>query len=153
MARRSRYQTKQMNLLAAYLAGKQGEHVTAGDICEYFTREGESIGTATVYRHLERMVDQGVVAKYTVDGTSGACFEYVGDQAADSRQTCYHCKCEVCGKLIHVTCREVSVFARHMEEHHGFELNPVRTVFYGICADCRQAKENAGKGTACDEES
>ena len=138
MPRKSQYQTKQMSLLAAYLAGKEGQHVTAGDICDYFAREGESISTATVYRHLERMVAQGTVAKYTVDGTSGSCFEYIGGREPSDRQTCYHCKCEICGKLIHVTCSEVEVLARHMEEKHGFELNPIRTVFYGVCADCRK---------------
>ena len=98
MPRKSQYQTKQMSLLAAYLAGKEGQHVTAGDICEYFAREGESIGTATVYRHLERMVAQGTVAKYTVDGTSGSCFEYIGSRSPSEHPACYHCKCEVCGK-------------------------------------------------------
>jgi ABC-type Zn uptake system ZnuABC Zn-binding protein ZnuA len=57
-------------------------------------------------------------------------FIYVG--------ACYHCKCEKCGKLIHLQCDEVENLRKHMMEHHSFEMNPVRTVFYGICSDCRK---------------
>ena len=57
----------------------QGSHVTVNEICEYFKNQGISVGTTTVYRHLEKMVREGVVAKYVVDGTSSACFEYTGE--------------------------------------------------------------------------
>lgn len=55
----------------------EGKHVTVSDICKYFKSQGISIGTTTVYRQLDRMVEQGLVAKYVVDGTSSACFEYL----------------------------------------------------------------------------
>lgn len=50
----------------------------------------------------------------------------------------YHCKCEKCGKLIHLHCHEVEELSQHMMEHHSFELNAMRTVFYGVCSECRQ---------------
>lgn len=86
------------------------------------------------------MVEEGIVAKYTVDGTSSACFEYLGDEEHVHAGTCYHCKCEKCGKLIHLQCEEVENLRKHMMEHHGFEMNPVRIVFYGLCSDCRKNK-------------
>ena len=135
---RSRYQTKQMTQMLRFLEGSKGRHVTAGDISAYFKEQGISVGTTTVYRHLERMVEQGLVAKYVVDGSSSACYEYIGDSC--SKNACYHCKCEVCGKLIHLHCEEVENLSRHMKLHHDFELDPQRTVFYGICADCRGEK-------------
>ena len=82
------------------------------------------------------MVKEGTVAKYVVDEKSSACFEYIGEQ--DEGHHCYHCKCEKCGKLIHLHCHEVEELSRHMMEHHGFELNAMRTVFYGVCSECRQ---------------
>jgi Fur family ferric uptake transcriptional regulator len=100
---------------------------------------GSPIGTATVYRQLERMVDEGLVQKYTIDANTPACFEYVG---ADSHagEACFHCKCEKCGRLIHLHCEELQGLSEHIREHHGFRINPMRTVFYGLCDACREAE-------------
>ena len=138
---RSRYQTKQMTQMLTFLESRKGTHVTAGDISAYFKEQGISVGTTTVYRHLERMVEQGLVAKYVVDGSSSACYEYIGESCI--RTACYHCKCEVCGKLIHLPCEEVENLSRHMKEHHDFVMDPQRTVFYGICSACRGEKNVA----------
>jgi Fe2+ or Zn2+ uptake regulation protein len=99
-----------------------------------------------LYRQLERMVSEGTVSKYIIDESAGACFAYIGSEShlADS---CYHCKCERCGKLIHMECEELNHIAAHLKADHGFRLNPMRTVFYGVCADCA-GKEDAEDGTA-----
>ena len=133
------YKTKQMSEILTFLKSVQGEHVTVKDICDYFASQGISVGTTTVYRHLEKMVQEGLVAKYIIDGTSSACFEYTGSSGEDEgkKQTCYHCKCEKCGKLIHLHCDEVESFRQHMIDHHQFEMNCARTVFYGICSECK----------------
>ena len=133
---RAQYKTKQMTELLAFLKSVQGSHVTVKDICDYFEIRGITVGTTTIYRQLEKMVSEGLVAKYVVDGTSSACFEYTGDEE-ESQAVCYHCKCEKCGKLIHLHCDEVENLKQHMLEHHDFEMNPLRTVFYGLCSECR----------------
>lgn len=138
MTRKAPYKTKQMTELLSYLKASSGEHVTVGDISNYFKQQGITVSTTTVYRHLEKMVEQGVVAKYIIDGTSSACFEYLGDMHQREQAVCYHCKCEKCGKLIHLHCHEVAGLQQHMMEAHGFAMNSMRTVFYGICAECRQ---------------
>lgn len=134
---RAQYKTKQMTELLAFLKSVQGSHVTVKDICDYFETRGIAVGTTTIYRQLEKMVSEGLVAKYVVDGTSSACFEYTGDKE-ESHAVCYHCKCEKCGKLIHLQCDEVENLKQHMLEHHDFEMNPLRTVFYGLCSECRR---------------
>lgn len=133
---RAQYKTKQMTELLAFLKSVQGSHVTVKDICDYFEIRGITVGTTTIYRQLEKMVSESLVAKYVVDGTSSACFEYTGDEE-ESQAVCYHCKCEKCGKLIHLQCDEVENLKQHMLEHHDFEMNPLRTVFYGLCSECR----------------
>ena len=49
-------------------------------------------------------------------------------------------KCEKCGKLIHLQCNEVESLKQHMMEHHGFEMDSLRTVFYGICSECKKTQ-------------
>lgn len=139
MAQKAQYKTKQMAELLTFLKSVQGSHVTVSDICDHFKRDGITVGTTTVYRHLDRMVKQGLVAKYVVEGTNSACFEYIGGQETCEQPECYHCKCQKCGKLIHVKCTEVAVLGQHMLEHHDFEMDSRRTVFYGICGECREA--------------
>ena len=126
------YKTRQMTELLTFLKSVQGSHVTT---------KGIAVGTTTIYRHLEKMVEEGVVTKYVVDGTSSACFEYTGNSKKEDREPCYHCKCEKCGKLIHLQCDEVESLKQHMLEHHSFEMDSMRTVFYGICNDCREIQD------------
>lgn len=70
------------------------------------------MGMATVYRLLDKLVDEGVIAKYNIDAGTPACFSHLGTHL--SQETCYHCKCSVCGKLIHMHCEEL----------------PARSIFY-----------------------
>ena len=134
----SQYRTKQREALISYLRTVPGRHVTAGDICAHFAASGTPIGTATVYRQLEGLVDEGLVNKYIIDSGSPACFEFVGENVHIDGAACYHCKCEKCGKLIHLRCEELSGLGEHLSLRHGFSVNPMRTVFYGVCADCRR---------------
>lgn len=136
MGNKAPYQTKQRDELLTFLEGIGQRHITVGDICEYFKTIGRPIGTATVYRQLEKMVEQGIVTKYTIDPGSPACFEYIGANSHHHEGTCYHCKCEICGKIVHMHCEELPSVQEHIKLHHGFVIDPVRTVFYGICADC-----------------
>ncbi len=137
MPRKSTYKTKHMDELLAYMKEMKGQHVTVNDVSVHFANAGTAIGTTTLYRNLERLVEQGVVAKYVIDGTSSACFEYVGRDEKE-QETCYHCKCEKCGKVIHLACDEVACLGNHIMEHHGFAIDYHRTVFYGLCAECRE---------------
>ena len=130
---KSKYKTKQKEILLDFLKEKSGEHVTAGLVCEHFKRLGAPIGQSTIYRHLESLVDEGFVNKYVIDANSPACFEYVGQGGTE---ICFHCKCEKCGKVIHLHCEELEMIREHLRGSHHFELNPLRTVLYGLCPDC-----------------
>ena len=130
------YKTKQRELLLDYLEQVPGIHVTVNDVCEHCKKIGRPIGQTTVYRQLERMVDEGLVNKYILDGNSAACFEYVPESDQTETQSCFHCKCEQCGRLIHLQCEELAAIGDHLQKHHQFLLNPMRTVFYGLCEDC-----------------
>lgn len=138
MTSKVQYKTRQMTELLSYLKSVQGSHVTVNDICEYFSSEGIAVGTTTVYRNLERMVKQGLVARYVIEGSSSAYFEYIGERDSISHSASFHCKCQKCGNLIHLQCSEVVNLGQHMLEHHGFEMDSLRTVFYGLCGECRK---------------
>lgn len=137
MATQTKYKTKQSEELIAYLQSVPGEHLTVQDICHYFQQHGTKIGTTTVYRQLERLVADGQVLKSFSDAGSSACFEYVGKKESCHQSSCFHCKCEKCGKLIHLQCDTLAKVQQHILQQHGFSFDTRRTVFYGLCESCQ----------------
>ncbi len=136
------YKTKQRQAILDFLIENKDKHVTAASISDHLERDGARVGTTTIYRHLDKLLEQGLVRKYTVDGTTSACFQY-----ADQNEQCknhFHLKCEKCGKLIHLNCSHTAQLCSHIFDEHGFEINNYRTVFYGICKGC---KENQAEET------
>ena len=135
MEKKSKYNTKQRDLLIEYLKTVPHTHVTAADIREHFSGIGINIGVSTIYRQLERLVEEGTVKKYTIDSISPACFEY--DSGIDEENNaCFHCKCIECGRLIHLQCEEIKEISEHLYNVHNFTMMSGRTVFYGLCENC-----------------
>ncbi len=141
---KTKYRTRQQDLLLSYLKEMQGTHFTAEDLRIHFEQSGTPLGTATLYRHLEKLVSDGLVNKYIIDEHSAACFEYIGDSCHEKApEVHFHLKCEVCGILIHLECDELACISAHLQKEHGFTLNPLRTVFYGVCAKCAKKEETS----------
>ena len=72
MSSRTQYKTKQREALFTYFASIPGQHFTVNDVCAYFHAQGYPIGMTTVYRQLDRMVDEGLVNKYIIDANTPA---------------------------------------------------------------------------------
>ena len=139
MATSSTYKTKQGTQLLAYLRSTKGGHTTVNDISAYFHAQGTPIGMATIYRQLDRLVESGMVNKYNLSQSSSAFFEYVDREESCHQQTCFHCKCQACGILIHLKCGEMEEMQHHLLKGHGFSLDPVHTVLYGLCQGCTKS--------------
>ena len=139
---KAKYRTRQQDLLLSYLRQTQGKHFTAEDVRAHFEQTNAAIGTATVYRNLEKLVSEGILTKYVIDEHSAACFEYTGERCCRDEEKHFHLKCEVCGRLIHLECDELACISMHLQKDHGFTMNPLRTVFYGVCAECGKKGEH-----------
>lgn len=133
MKRSTKYHTKQSEAVLAYIMSLKGEHITAGQIVAYFKNQQTPIGVATIYRHLDRLVETGTVHRYMLDGISGACYQYISKE-----HECHqvHFKCEECGLILHVECDLMASVPQHVYEEHAFQINPMKTVFYGKCSNC-----------------
>ena len=84
---------------------------------------------------LEKLVDEGVAVKSTPVGEKIACFEIINRDECEAPH-CYHMKCLVCGKLIHLDCDEVERLCVHMLDEHGFRIDMASTVLFGTCKEC-----------------
>lgn len=145
MAKKGEYQTRQKACLLDYLESNADRHVTAGELIRALDALGTPLSVSTVYRQLERLEFEGLVRRYTIDDRGSACWQYSG--GTQSCHTHFHLKCTRCSRLFHLDCAHLNEIAAHVAEDHGFQIDPGRTVFYGICADCQAKSQNNGKET------
>jgi len=136
MKRPDSYKTKQREAILDYIVSLEGAHVTAAQIALHFEQEDVSIGKTTIYRHLEKLTENGNLRRYVTDGISGACYQYVGNEIINN--THLHLKCEQCGELFHLECDALDDLEQHVLDEHAFQVNTTKTVLYGTCDDCLQ---------------
>lgn len=128
------YNTKQKSAIMSCVKTMGDKHFTIDSLCEKMQKGGEMIGRTTVYRFVEKLSAEGVLRKYNALSGESVCYQYVGEN--NSCHEHFHLKCEKCGKLFHMDCREMSELVEHIKSHHGFYLNPLKTVIYGVCEVC-----------------
>lgn len=129
------YRTRQREVILEFLKNSDSRHVSIEEVLEHIKAAGEKVGRTTIYRYMEKLTDEGVLRKYFIEEGAGACYQYVNPQK-NCREH-FHLKCLKCGSLIHVECEYLEQIGSHILTHHGFEVDNTKTVFYGICRDCR----------------
>ena len=133
------YHTKQQNAILQFLIASDQKYHTVSQIAEYLKERGESVGLTTIYRQLDKFQKEGIVQKIVLDGNSGACYQYVGTQ----EESKFLLKCEDCGDIMDMDCGHMSELYEHVRQEHHFNVNPHRTMFYGVCEKCLD-KEKKG---------
>lgn len=131
------YKTKQKGIIEGSVRETAGSHFTVEDIFVKLRVSGHEIGKATVYRHINELVQEGVLKKYNAESGRSACFEYIDKE--DS--SIYHFKCTSCNNLIHVDCPSLSQVKEHLLQEHGFMVDTSKVVFVGECENCRKNKQ------------
>lgn len=139
MKRDAGYNTKQKEKLLSYLIKNKDKHTNVQEISAFLSSEGTPVGVATIYRQLDRLVEQGLVRKYAFDGKTCACYQYIENE--EQCRSHFHLKCLSCGRLIHLDCGHLAELTRHIEDEHGFAIDYAQTVFYGLCSDCRGGED------------
>ncbi len=127
------YRTKQRELVLDCLRRHADAYLTAKQVEDELQRQGSAVGLATVYRNLERLEEDGLVARSTVGGTGGVCFRLLSEAPAHSR---FYLKCESCGRMEPVGCSEIGGLYDHISREHHVRIDPVKTVLFGTCSTC-----------------
>ena len=141
------YHTKQKERILDLLKTCAGEHLTVSDLGKQLEENGTPVGTATIYRYLEQLTEEGVLRKYILDGKSSACYQYLGEHA--TCQEHFHLKCLSCGTLFHVQCTFLDEMQAHIAAHHHFQIDHTKTVLYGYCEQCQNAQQTVGTISSC----
>ncbi len=128
------YNTKQKTAILQGIKMLDNKHFTVDSLCDLMLENGKIVGRTTVYRFLEKLAGDGILRKYAASQGESVCYQYIAD--SNNCNEHFHLKCERCGSLIHMECREMDDIVCHIKSHHGFLINPLKTVIYGICEDC-----------------
>lgn len=132
------YKTRQRAAILELLRARGGEHLTAKDIISELNRCGIPVGKATVYRSLQRLIEQGSVRKYNFGEGKSARFEYQPEPQN------YHLKCAYCGALIHLKCNYIDKLPEHVYQEHGFALDAEQIMLVGRCSQCGGINKTQG---------
>jgi Fur family transcriptional regulator, ferric uptake regulator len=105
---------------------------SAQDVYAVLRAEGGSVGLSTVYRHLQSLVDAGVVdVIHTPDGE--ATYRYCG-APGDSHH--HHLVCRRCGRTEEIEGRAVERWAGEVADKHGYAEVDHTVELFGVCPAC-----------------
>jgi Fe2+ or Zn2+ uptake regulation protein len=137
----SERKTAQRDLVFQIVAGRC-DHPTAQDVYEQARGSMPAISLGTVYRNLQRLVDQGKLIE-SKNGPKPARYEA-------RRHRHYHIHCTECGHLEDVSVPYQEELDRRVARQLHYQLDEHRLEFYGICPRCQSKvrRSNASRAAA-----
>lgn len=126
-----RFTTPQQELIRHIF--ERHSHFDAEQLIENLKAAGKSVGRATVYRTLKKLVDAGLLRRIEV-GTRTVFDHDYGYPAHD------HLVCERCDKMIEFLNPDLDAVLRDVTAQHGFRAAGRTLVIRGVCAECNAAR-------------
>ena len=116
-------------------------HLSAEEVSASLAGKGLKVGTATVYRTLDVLLESGFV----VERNRGEGFR----RFEANRDLPHHEQllCTVCGVVEEFRDSALERMTHRVADAHGFVRERHRLVIYGTCAACRRAAASAGTGS------
>ena len=122
------YNTKQKDKILSVIKNIKNEF-TIKDIYEKL--EGQ-IGLTTIYRYIDKLVNDGIVNK-TISDDNVTYYQYLEKCDHDNH---FYLKCEICKDMKHIDCDCINELYNHIKDEHSFKLNKEKIIINGICKKC-----------------
>ncbi len=123
--------TRQRDLVAQVIFLSE-EHLSVDEILRLLKEQGEAVGTATVYRTLEVLVESGLVRAHDF----GEGFRRYEAMPAQTHHE--HLICDRCGRVVEFQNERLERMLPIIADEHGYQHQRHRVEIYGVCADCRR---------------
>lgn len=123
--------TRQRTLVAELVLGAH-DHPSADTLRRELERQGERVGTATIYRTLDLMLDAGCIAAHDF-GDGRRRFEPMAAQARHE-----HLICRRCGRVTEFSNAPLERMMQLVADEHGFRHERHRVEVHGLCPDCQR---------------
>ncbi len=134
--KRNEYNTKSKKNIIEFLEKNINTTVTVMDIKKYFDSINLKIDLTTIYRYLDKLVDENIVIKYTSGKGRNSNYQYLGDKANCIDHI--HIQCIKCGQILHLDCEYMEDLSNHINLKHGFNIAYNKSILYGKCSKCRK---------------
>ena len=121
-------------LAVAELLLLRDRHFSADEIAHELARGREKIGTATIYRTLDVLVQSGLVEERDF-GEGFRRFERARDMPQHE-----HLLCTTCGRVFEFQDERLERMTTLIAESKGFARQRHRLVIYGVCDSCRAGR-------------
>lgn len=138
MARTAGYATEKRAKMLEYLKEHSDRDVCVKEIEEYLSQNNITVNVTTIYRYIDKLVQEEIVLKHTSENGNTCTYQYI-----DPNHSCHnhlHMKCSSCGRIYHMDCEFMDEFQRHIYEHHHFALECRTSMLYGLCEHCQGKK-------------
>lgn len=106
-------------------------HLSAEEVAQEVTAAGRKVGTATVYRTIDTLLESGLVVERDF-GEGFRRFEPARDTPHHE-----HLVCTQCGKVEEFRDERLERMTTIVAESRGFARQRHRLVIHGVCKDCQ----------------
>ena len=106
-------------------------HLSAEEVATEVTAGGKKVGTATVYRTIDTLVESGLVVERDF-GEGFRRFEPARDIPHHE-----HLVCTLCGRVEEFRDERLERMTTIVAESRGFARQRHRLVIHGVCRDCQ----------------
>jgi len=113
-----------------------GDHVSAEDIAGRVAKGGGPVGTATVYRTLELLVESGLVTEHDFGEGFKRYEPGLGGGGGEPHE---HCICSSCGAVTEFSNDRLERMIALLAEEVEFRPHRHRLEIYGLCRRCQQS--------------
>jgi Fur family transcriptional regulator, ferric uptake regulator len=107
-------------------------HLSAEEVAKEVSARGRSVGTATVYRTIDTLLESGLLVERDF-GEGFRRFEPARDVPNHE-----HLVCTQCGKVEEFRDERLERMTTIVAESRGFARQRHRLVIHGICRDCQR---------------
>jgi Fur family transcriptional regulator, ferric uptake regulator len=105
-------------------------HLTSQQVFEQIKTRLPAVNRSTVYRSLERLVNQGKISVSDM-GTGSLVYELVGSGLH------HHLVCQQCHHIIFIPNEDVAQLFTKIEHDNRYQITTNHLILYGICPECQ----------------
>ena len=128
--------TSRQRELIAEVFFESGGHMRIEDLLERVRKLDPKVGQATVYRTMKLLTKCGL-AEPRQFGDGHTRYEPTNDTAEHHD----HLICTSCQRIIEFVNTQIEQLQDRVAKAHGFVVTHHKMELYGVCADCRRARQ------------
>lgn len=128
------YRTRCRDSIMSYLKNNQESSFSAYDVHAYLQSEDIQVNLTTIYRNLDKLMENGILMRHKTAGDECCKYQYVKPHG--NCQDHIHMKCRKCGKIFHLECSFMKEISMHLQKEHKFTLECNGSILVGLCELC-----------------